>query len=83
MAVGPPGTGTNHTWIIGGVTWLADPAGHEDDAAPTIPVTRPSLRQRLVCTCHWVRQPPGYGVGPPGEVMNMAATSTAPWAVLA
>src|SRR6516162_440560 len=84
IAVGPPGIGTNQMCIIGGVTRFRDPAGHVELAELTTPTT-PSdlLTHRLVWTCHWVRQPPGWGVGPPGEVMYIAATSTAPLGVLA
>src|SRR5580698_11583991 len=84
MAVGPPGIGTNQTCIIAGVTLFLDPAGQVGWPGPRVPTTcRPRLRHRLVCTCHWVRQPPGCGVGPCGEVMYIAATSTAPVGVLA
>src|SRR5215471_12363743 len=84
MAVGPPGIGTNQMCIIGGVTRFLDPGGQLGCAAVTTPTTpNPRLRHRLVCTCHWVRQPPGCGVAPPGEVMYIAATSTAPLGVLA
>ena len=71
----------NQTWIIGGVTRFCDPAGQVDwpeFSAPTTPADL--VEQRSAWMCHWVRQPPGCGVGPPGEVMYIAATSTAPWA---
>src|SRR5215470_2507819 len=84
IAVGPPGIGTNQTWIIAGVTLFTDPGGQVDCPGPTAPTT-PSdpVRHRLVCTCHCVRQPPGWGAGPLYVVMYIAATSTAPFGVLA
>src|ERR1044071_3777536 len=83
-AVGPPGMGTNQTCIMGGVTRLWDPAGQAGCPAPVTPTTpRPARRHRLVCTCHWVRQPPGCGVAPRGVVMYMAAARTAPFGVFA
>src|ERR1700759_3012211 len=102
MAVGPPGIGTYQTCIMAGVTRLAEPAGQPAERSPVTPTTRPAARHRLVCTCHWVRQPPGpaaghgwvctghgfrqppgCGVGPPRDVMYMAAARTAPCGVLA
>src|SRR6516165_6292773 len=84
IAVGPPGIGTNQTWIIGWVTLFTDPGGQVDCPGPTVPTTScDAVRHRLVCTCHWVRQPPGWGVGPWYLVMYIAATSTAPCGVLA
>src|SRR5215472_12673238 len=84
IAVGPPGIGTNQTWIIGWVTLFTDPGGQVDCPGPTVPTTScDRVRHRLVCTCHCVRQPPGWGVGPWYLVMYIAATSTAPCGVLA
>ncbi len=83
MAVGPPGIGTYQTCIMAGVTRLAEPAGQPAERSPVTPTTRPAARHRLVCTCHCVRQPPGCGVGPPRDVMYMAAARTACcWAVV-
>src|SRR5215471_6431346 len=63
---------------------FTDPGGQVDCPGPTVPTTScDRVRHRLVCTCHCVRQPPGWGVGPWYLVMYIAATSTAPCGVLA
>ena len=70
---------------MGWVTRLTEPAGQAPAALVRPTTWFDELKHRLVCRCHWVRQPPGLGgvaVEPLG-MTYMAATSRGPVDVLA